>query len=452
MASAVGAPAGGVVAGGGAVSPPLRVSLTALGCKVNFAEMAELAGQLGAAGLDVVGEDEPADVRVLNSCTVTLQADATTRQRLSRLRRDDPRAHVILTGCSVDGNPEVYVGAAGAAQRARLGVDAVFANADKPRIADYIATTLGQRDAATTVINAAAAPLRSRAFLKVQDGCDHRCTYCIVWRARGGYSRSPAPSEVLRHAGAALERGHRELVLTGVDLGSYGREHGTTLAALLRSLLDLCQQAGARVRLSSVNANDVTAELAELNAHPRLCAHWHLPLQSASDAVLKRMHRGHRMAQYRRVIAALRAADPRTELTTDLMVAFPGESEDDHRRTVDYVAEAGFLHCHVFRWSPRPDTPAATLDGRVDDATARRRSGEVRRAAAHAGEAARRRAVGSVEEVVWERVEDGIARGLGERWHTVVAAADASTRPGGLQRVRLDAVEGDVLRATLLDP
>jgi threonylcarbamoyladenosine tRNA methylthiotransferase MtaB len=411
-----------------------RVALTALGCKVNFAEMADLAGKLAAAGLDVVGDDEPADVRVLNSCTVTLQADATTRQRLHRLRRADPDAHLILTGCSVDANPGQY----------STGVDAVFDNAAKPAIADYI---LHRYPGTSTP---APASLRSRAFLKVQDGCDHRCTYCIVWRARGGHSRSLTPGEVLHNADAALQAGHRELVLTGVDLGSYGREHGTTLAALLRTLLD--RIGDARVRLSSVNANDVSPELAELNGHPRLCAHWHMPLQSASDAVLRRMHRGHRMAQYRRVVAALRGADPRTELTTDLMAGFPGETEDDHRRTVDYVAEAGFLHCHVFRWSPRPDTPAAAYDGRVDDATARRRSAEVRRAALHSGDAARRRVLGTEAEVVWDRVETHEARGLTDTWHTVVATPDAQTQPGALRRVRLDAVEGDALRATLLDP
>jgi threonylcarbamoyladenosine tRNA methylthiotransferase MtaB len=408
----------------------LRVSLTALGCKVNFAEMAELAGQLGAAGLDVVRDDEPADVRVLNSCTVTLQADATTRQRLSRLRRDDPEAHLILTGCSVDANPGVYADAAtGAPRRGPAGVDAVFANADKARIADYIVEQLAEGGGATGTPpprgNPTAATLgRARAFLKVQDGCDHRCTYCIVWRARGGRSRSLAPAEVLRRADAALQAGHRELVLTGVDLGSYGGEHGTTLAALVESLLD--RVGDARLRLSSVNANDISPQLAELNGHPRLCSHWHIPLQSGSDAVLRRMHRGHRMQQFRRVVARLRAADPRTELTTDLMVAFPGETEEDHRATVECVAETGFLHCHVFRWSPRPDTPAATMDGRSDDATARRRSAEVRRAAAHAGEAARRRAVGCIEEVVWERVTPSHAEGLGERWYPVIAPLTGS--------------------------
>lgn len=415
-----------------------RVALTALGCKVNFAEMAELAGELAAAGLDVVGEDDAADVRVLNSCTVTLQADATTRQRLHRLRRDDPQAHIVVTGCSVEANPGQYDGIA----------DAVFDNAAKPDIAAHILATVDAAHQHRQRLDSA--PLRSRAFLKVQDGCDHRCTYCIVWRARGGHSRSLAPDRVLRNAEAALQAGHRELVLTGVDLGSYGKEHGSSLTALLETLLD--RIGDARIRLSSVNANDATPRLAELNAHPRLCPHWHMPLQSASDEVLKRMHRGHRMAQYRKVVDRLRQADPRTELTTDLMVAFPGETEDDHRRTVDYVAEAGFLHCHVFRWSARPDTPAAQHGGRVDDATARRRSAEVRRAAAHSADARRRNALGTTAEVVWERVDAATARGLTDTWHTVVATPNAHTTAGGLRRARLDAVEADALRATLLDP
>jgi threonylcarbamoyladenosine tRNA methylthiotransferase MtaB len=421
------------------MSPAVRAGLTALGCKVNYAEMAELAGRLAAAGIEVVGEDEPADVRVLNSCTVTMQADATTRQRISRLRRADPQAHLVLTGCSVDANPGRYPPL----------VDSVFANADKERIADHILELVAARELPTTEITAPP-PRRSRAFLKVQDGCDHRCTYCIVWRARGGVSRSLPLDEVMQRVDAALEDGHRELVLTGVDLGSWGHERGERLSTLVAALLE--RIGGARLRLSSVNANDVTPALAELNAHPRLCAHWHLPLQSGSDAVLRAMHRGYRSAQYRRVVQRLRAADPHTELTTDVMVAFPGETEDDHAATLALVEEAGFLHCHTFRWSPRPDTPAALLEGRVAEETARRRSREVRRAAVRTGLAARHRAVGRRLEVVWERVEAGEARGLSEGWHTVVAVPGPSTAPGALEEVVVDAVEGEVLRATLPQP
>jgi threonylcarbamoyladenosine tRNA methylthiotransferase MtaB len=417
---------------------PLRVAVTALGCKVNFAEMAELAGTLAAAGCDVVPDDESADVRVLNSCTVTMQADATTRQRLARLRRRDPDAHIVLTGCSVDANPGLYTPGHGP-------IDAVFANPDKHAIAAHVVSLAPPSAAARPSL-----PLRSRAFIKVQDGCNHRCTYCIVWQARG-LSQSVAPEVVMSHARDALATGQRELVLCGVDLGSYGRDIGTTLAALLEGLLDLAGAEG-RIRLSSINANDVTPALIELNAHPRLCSHWHMPLQSGSDAVLRAMHRGYRRAQYLRVVRELRAHDPDTQFTSDVMVAFPGEGEDDHHDTLSLIDEVGFLACHVFRWSPRPGTPATLLSQRLDDATARRRSAEVRRSAATTGASARRNGVGAVHEVVWDSVDDDVAHGLTSTYREVVAAASSHTRPGSLSRVRARALDGDRLRVTLLRP
>jgi len=422
---------------------PLRAAVTALGCKVNFAEMADLAGALAAAGIEVVPEDEPADVRVLNSCAVTLAADATTRQRLRRLRRQDPGCHLVVTGCSVDANPDTYLGSR------PLGVDAVFANAHKEEIAGYV-VELAQRLRPAAQITATRRPtLRSREFLKVQDGCDHRCTYCTVWRARGGRSRSLPLAEVMRRATAALAEGYREVVLCGVDLGSWGRdlEPRTSLAALVEELLTAIGD--ARLRLSSVNANDVTPPLAALTADPRLCSHWHLPLQSGSDRVLRAMHRGYRSAQYRRVAAWLREADPDTELTTDVMVAFPGQAEDDHRATLDLIDELQFLHCHVFRFSPRPDTPAADLPDQVSDEEARRRSREVRRTAARCAQLRRQRMVGRSLEVLWERVDGTEARGISDRYHTVVAQPSARLRTGSMERVTILAVEEEYLRGTL---
>ncbi len=411
---------------------PLRVAITALGCKVNFAEMAELAGKLAAGGCDVVPEHETADVRVLNSCTVTAQADATTRQRLRRLRRLDPEAHLVLTGCSVDANPGAYT-----------TVDSIFANRDKDEIADHVLAMSRRSDPAHH------APLmRSRAFIKVQDGCDHRCTYCIVWQARGVSSSVPART-VHDRVRAAIDAGHGEIVLCGVDLGSYGRDIGTDLATLLASLLDLCGES-ARIRLSSVNANDVSSALTALNAHPRICSHWHMPLQSGSDRVLRAMHRGYRRAQYLRVVHALREVNPSTEFTTDIMVGFPGETEDDHAETLSLVDEVGFLQGHVFRWSSRPGTPAAAIAGRVDDAAARRRSAEVRRATKRSGARSLARACGRVHEVAWDAVEGRTAHGLTAGYHEVVVEGVSGVRPGGLDLVRADGVEGDRLRATLL--
>jgi threonylcarbamoyladenosine tRNA methylthiotransferase MtaB len=427
---------------------PLRVALTTLGCKVNYAEMADLAGRLAAAGCDVVPDDQHADVRVLNSCTVTMQADATTRQRLRRLRRADPDAHLVLTGCSVDGNPATYLAGAGDGSR-RLpdGVDSVFSNAHKDGIAAHVLRIAAARGATSSPPRSAS--LRSRAFVKVQDGCDHRCTYCSVWSARGA-SRSLTTGDVLDRVQAAIDAGHAEVVLCGVDLGSYGREHGGTLAGLVTALL---ARAGdrVRIRLSSVNANDVTPALIALNAHPRMCSHWHMPLQSGSDTVLKAMHRGYRRAQYLRVCTELRRLNPDTEFTTDVMVGFPGETEADHAATLALIEQSEMLAVHAFRYSPRPGTPAAALDGAVDDATARRRSAEVRRAAAATGRARRLRAVGRREVVVWDRVDDGAAHGLTAGYLEVVAAATPATRPGGETAVELVGVEGDALHARLLD-
>jgi len=425
-----------------------RVALTSLGCKVNFAEMAELAGVLAAAGCDIVSEDDMCDVRVVNSCTVTSQADATTRQRLHRLRRRDPSSHIVLTGCSVDGNRERYFPALREPD-AKLadGVDAVFMNENKNAIAGYITALLGTGE--ETHRTAESPTLRARAFIKVQDGCNHRCTYCIVWRARGE-SRSVPARSVLESVARAIEAGHAEVVLCGVDLGSYGRDIGTTLAQLMEQLLAVVGDS-ARIRLSSVNANDVTTQLIELNAHPRLCSHWHMPLQSGSDRVLRGMHRGYRRRQYLRVVRELRDRDPATEFTTDVMVGFPGESEDDHQDTLSLVADVGFLSTHVFRWSPRPDTPAETYADRVDDATARRRSAEVRRAAARTGDASRRRAVGRVHEVVWDGADEVPPRGLAATYHEVVVDTSAP-RAGALAKVIATAVEGDHLRARLVTP
>ena len=411
---------------------PLRVALTVLGCKVNFAEMADLAGRLAAGGCEVVPETDPADVRVLNSCTVTAQADATTRQRIRRLRRLDPGAHLVLTGCSVDANPGMYT-----------TVNSIFANPDKAGIADHV---LAMSRGIGRPLDAPA--MRSRAFIKVQDGCNHRCTYCIVWQARGASSSVP-PVEVHQRVRAAIDAGHGEIVLCGVDLGSYGRDIGTDLATLVTSLLDVCGDS-ARLRLSSVNANDVTAALIALNAHPRLCSHWHMPLQSGSDQVLRAMHRGYRRAQYLRVVSALRDANPGTEFTTDIMVGFPGETEDDHAETLSLVDAVGFLQGHVFRWSPRPGTPATAIRDRVDDATARRRSAEVRRATRRTGASSLARACGFVHEVAWDAVLGSTAHGLTAGYHEVIVEGETGIRQGALDLVRADAVLGDRLRATLL--
>ena len=252
---------------------------------------------------------------------------------------------------------------------------------------------------------------------------------------------------MVSRARAAAAEGHAELVLTGVDLGSYGRDLGSDLAALVRRLLDECD-AGVRVRLSSINANDVPERLIELNRDPRLCGHWHIPLQSGSDRILRAMHRGYRRRHYLRVVEALRRRDPDTELTTDVMVGFPGESDADHEATLQLIEEVEFLGCHVFRYSPRPGTGGAPPRScrRRDRAEAERRGPPGGRGQRREAAPARRRPAIGWSGSGWRARRHGLSDG----YHEVVAVPDPASRAGGLQSVLVTGIEGDRLRGVIV--
>ena len=296
------------------------------------------------------------------------------------------------------------------------------------------------------------AALRSRAFVKVQDGCDHRCTYCIVWRgARRSIERSRPTSCTSACAPRSTPVTGRSCSAASTSARTAATS-GPTSRRCVESLLDVVRRR-ARIRLSSINANDVTPALIALNAHPRLCSHWHMPLQSGSDHVPAR----HASRLPARAVPACRARAARrepadTEFTTDIMVGFPGETEDDHAETLSLVDEVGFLQGHVFRWSPRPGTPATGHRERAW--TMRRPGGAARRCAAPPGAPVRDRSLaraGSVHEVAWDAVDGAhcprphrrLSRGHRRR-RAPASARERSTC------VRAEAVEGDRLRGTLL--
>ena len=397
----------------------MKVSIQTLGCKVNFAEMAELGDRLARAGYTVSDSDEAADVCVINSCTVTAQADRKLRTMVHGLRRRHPKAHLILTGCHVD-NPNPRVSAV-------PSVDVAFPNARKREIFDYVSANFaptGEQGSTTFT--------RSRFFLKVQDGCNHRCTYCIVWRTRGA-SRSDDEMHLIERAQRAVADGHGEIVLTGVDLGAFGREHGRTLASFVRRLLAAI--APARLRLSSINANDFTPELVELTAAPRFCRHLHIPLQSGSDRVLKRMGRLYRRRDYLTLVDVLRNQSPGMAVTADVIVGFPGETEIDFADTEALAADAGLSGMHVFRYSPRAGTAAPRLGLPVDDPISRERS---RRLQTQAEAQRRAYEAGFIDrdlEVVWDRQLPHRVRGLSDNYITVYASARGQ-QLGALSRVR----------------
>jgi threonylcarbamoyladenosine tRNA methylthiotransferase MtaB len=365
-----------------------------LGCRTNAAETDEVAALLGEARNYVV----------VNSCTVTTAADRDTRKAVARARREEPGAALVLMGCYVDAHPGDT-----------LGADMVVPNAWKQAPAD-----------SGSAVEPPGAR-RSRYVLKVQDGCDNRCTFCIVWQTRGR-SLSRVIPYLEERARAAAGAGYREIVLTGIDLGSYRGG----LAPLVRRLLAAAEP--ARLRLSSIDPSHVDADLAGLLAHPRLCPHLHLPLQAGSDLVLARMHRRYDLATFERAVAMARAVRPDLALTGDVMVAFPGETEDDFRMTLDAIERAGFTGLHVFRYSARPRTAAARYGGQVPVAEARERSHRAIALGHRLRAGYERRFHGRRLQVVWDRTRDGRIHGVSEQYIQVTAPA-AGRRAGQLEEV-----------------
>ena len=397
----------------------MNVSIQTLGCKVNFAEMAELGDRLARAGFAVSDGDEHADICVINSCTVTAQADRKLRTMVHGLRRRHPKAHLVLTGCHVD-NPNPRVSAVSS-------VDVAFPNARKREIFDYLSSNFEPSGPGGSTTFS-----RSRFFLKVQDGCNHRCTYCIVWRTRG-LSRSEEEAVLIERAQQAVADGYREIVLTGVDLGAFGRDRHQGFAPFVQRLLEAI--APARLRLSSINANDFTPELVELAGAPRFCRHLHIPLQSGSDRVLKRMGRLYRRRDYLEVVAALRRQSPDLAVTADVIVGFPGETDADFADTESVAREAGLTGMHVFRYSPRAGTAAPRLGLPVDDPLSRDRSRRLQVQADAQRQAYEARFIDRDVEVVWDRRLPQQMRGLSDNYITVRAPERGQTL-GSLATVR----------------
>jgi threonylcarbamoyladenosine tRNA methylthiotransferase MtaB len=383
----------------------MKVSLQTLGCKVNFAEMAELGDRLARAGFTVSDTDEQADICVINSCTVTAQADRKLRTMVHGLRRRHPEAHLVLTGCHVD-NPNPRVSAV-------PDVDVAFPNARKREIFDYLSSNFEPASAGGSTTFS-----RSRFFLKVQDGCNHRCTYCIVWRTRG-VSRSEEEAVLIDRAQQAVAEGYGEIVLTGVDLGAFGRDRDQGFAPFVARLLDAI--APARLRLSSINANDITPDLVELAGAPRFCRHLHIPLQSGSDRVLKRMGRLYRRRDYLEIVAALRRQAPELAVTADVIVGFPGETDEDFADTQAVARDAGLTGMHVFRYSPRAGTAAPRLGLPVDDPRSRERSHQLQLQADAQRRAYEARFIDRELEVIWDRRLPQQVRGLSDNYITVRA-------------------------------
>lgn len=390
----------------------MRVYLDFLGCRLNEAELERWRREFVARGHAVVARPEEADVCVLNTCAVTGEAGRQSRQAARRLHRRNPQAHIVFAGCDADMEPERAA--------AIVGVDLVIGNREKEHLVDRVVEAFAD---AVTMPTAALEPdaahmfsgTRTRAFVKVQDGCNNHCTFCIVSVLRGE-ERSRPIADVVSEINALVGMGYREVVLTGVHLGGYGRDLGTSLLALVRAILQDTEV--ARLRLSSLEPWDIPEEFFHLwsESAGRLMPHLHFPLQSGCDATLRRMGRRYTTAEYAALIRAARAHIPDVTITTDIIVGFPGETEEEFATSLAFVEEMAFGHIHIFSYSPREGTPAIRLPGHVPPRVKKARSRAMhalmrRMKAEHLS-----RYVGDVRPVLWEDVVRGGDDGSTRTW------------------------------------
>ena len=377
--------------------------LTALGCKLNQAEVESLARRIVARGYAVVRDPRQATWAIVNTCTVTHVAARKSRQVLRQLRQANPGLRLAVIGC--------YGTMAAEEARTIAGVELVVPNAEKDQVLERIlALTPGP-----PALDAGALPPlalgHTRAFIKIQDGCENRCAYCIVTLARGPLRSRPV-EEVLEEIGQRLAEGYQEVVLTGVNIGAYGRDGGaTSLAGLVRAILQ--RQAPRRLRLSSIEPWDLTEELLALWPHPCLCRHLHLPLQSGCDATLRRMGRRYTCAEFAALVARARERIPELALTTDVIVGFPGETEQEFRQTVAFIAQQRFSRLHVFKYSRRPGTPAAEMPHQVPPQVAEERSDRLLALGRELAAAFHAQCIGREVEVLLETAQ---RRGEGLMW------------------------------------
>ncbi len=360
------------------ISTMKRVSFYTLGCKLNQAETAILTEQFEQAGYQIVPFGEPVDICVINTCTVTGKTDYQCRQMIRRAKQQSPRARIAVVGCYAQLAPDRL--------RAIDGVDFILGSDTKFSLIDLLRQ---QPDAPAPHIEASKNERfikpgpgkfydHTRAFLKIQDGCDSRCSYCTVPLARGR-SRSDLLPQIIASAHRLVENGHREIVLTGVHIGRYGKDLNPPV-----NLLDLLQQLERieglkRIRLSSLEPGEIDDELIQWIAHSeKICRHFHIPLQSGDDEILKRMNRDYSSQQFQHLIERITGQIPDCGLGTDVIVGFPGESEQQFLSTFRLIERLPFTYLHVFSYSARPGTPAAQFKPQIDPRVIRQRSESLR--------------------------------------------------------------------------
>ena len=384
------------------------VCFVTLGCKVNQTESEAMAQLFREAKYQVVGASEEADVVVVNTCTVTNTGDSKSRQVIRRMIKSHPESVVVVMGCYAQTAPGEVLDIE--------GVDLVLGTQDRLKILEWIKRVKTERNPQNAVHEIWEAEEfeelpqlreehRTRAFLKIQEGCNQFCTYCIIPYARGPL-RSRLPENAIAEARRLVEAGYPEIVLTGIHTGFYGQDLGQdwNLARLVRELVKLPEL--RRLRLSSIEPMEYTPELIEsIVSSDKVCPHLHIPLQSGSDKVLARMKRPYNLKEYRELLERLYQRIPELAVTTDVIAGFPGETEEDHASTLDFVKSCGFFGIHVFPYSKRNGTPAADYSDQVLQKLKEQRVNDLLEVARVSQDAFVRRFIGKPVEVLIERID-----------------------------------------------
>ncbi len=353
----------------------MRVCLEYLGCRLNEAEMQAWSQQFIEQGFEVVANAKEVDLLVLNSCAVTAEACRKSRQHIRRLHRKFPTAKLVVTGCYASLEAEQVA--------AILGVDMVVPNNKKAQLVQLVIEQLCLNTTPQIATEPGESPIftrnRTRAFIKIQDGCRYRCSYCIVTVARGE-EQSRTISEIVDEINLHHSQGLQEIVLTGVHVGGYGSDLGKSLQQLVLAILD--NTSVPRIRFASVEPWDLPESFFKLFENPRVMPHMHLPIQSGSDSVLRRMSRRCKTGEFSSLIESARKQLPEFNVTTDIIVGFPGETEAEWNETLEFVERQNFGHIHIFSFSPREGTKAARLQGMISPQIKKQRSQQLHQLAA----------------------------------------------------------------------
>ncbi len=438
-----------------------QVAFTTLGCKVNQFETEVMEGLFKAQGYKMVSFDEQADIYIINTCSVTNLGEKKSRQLIRRASRLNPHAIIAVAGCYSQVSPE---------QVAQIpGVDVIVGTQDRARIVELVEAAAAnnrteQVNAVTDIMQAKefediplfAMPGRTRAFLKIQEGCTNFCTYCII-----PYARGPLRSRSLTSIAAETEKlvaaGFTEIVLTGIHLGAFGRdlsnaETEITLIDAVRTVLTAGGNRLMRLRLGSLESVEVSEPLISLmQTDCRFCRHLHLPLQSGDDRVLKAMNRHYTTTQYRELIAGIKARVPDIAITTDIIVGFPGETEEMFERTLAFVDTMEFAKIHVFPYSRRTGTPAAKLSAQIPETEKKRRVQSLQQIADRQSEEYHQLFIGQKLDVLVETSEtEGLLSGLSGNYIRVCMAG-SQENIGQICTVEIDRLYKDGLSGQIIE-